>query len=251
MDKTVLYCGDTALREAASYLAGVMAHFSTPFDYLASDQRFDEQCLARTCRGIILSDYPAKNFTPEQMEKVTEKVRQGMGLLMIGGWASFAGANREYTDTALREALPVIMQEHDDRVNSWQPCVIEKRMAHAIVDELPFDGCSPSVGGFNRFQAKPGAETILSVRQIGISQKPGKLHFTPSADTSPLLVVGQFGLGRVAAFASDVAPHWVGGLVDWGDSRITVRAEGSNPREVGNWYAVFFGNLIRWVIKEG
>jgi uncharacterized membrane protein len=251
MDKTILYCGDTGIREAASYLAGVMAHFSISFDYLASDQRFDEQCLARAYRGIILSDYPSKNFTHDQLAKLAEKVSQGMGLLMIGGWASFTGAGREYTDTALKDVLPVVMQEQDDRVNSWQPCVIEKRMAHAILDELPFDRCSPSVGGFNRLQAKPGAETILTVRQIGISQKPGKLHFTPSADTSPLLVVGQFGLGRVAAFASDVAPHWVGGLVDWGDSRITVRAEGSGPREVGNWYAAFFGNLIRWGSKEG
>jgi len=41
----ILYCGDTALREAASYLAGVMARFSIPFDYLASNQRFDDKFL--------------------------------------------------------------------------------------------------------------------------------------------------------------------------------------------------------------
>jgi len=39
-------------------------------------------------------------------------------------------------------------------------------------------------------------------------------------------------------------------LVDWGDTRISVRAEGANQREVGNWYAAFFESLIRWVIKE-
>jgi hypothetical protein len=44
-DNMILYCGDTALREAASYLAGVMAHFTIPFDYLASNQRFDDQFL--------------------------------------------------------------------------------------------------------------------------------------------------------------------------------------------------------------
>ena len=41
----ILYCGDTALREAASCLAEVMAHFSIPFDYLASNQRFDDKFL--------------------------------------------------------------------------------------------------------------------------------------------------------------------------------------------------------------
>jgi len=245
----ILYCGDTALREAGSYLAGVMDHFSIPFDYLASNQKFNDEFLFRAYRGIILSDYPAINFTPSQLLKLTEKVHQGTGFLMIGGWASFTGANREYTETVLRELLPVIMREHDDRVNSWQPCLIEKKKDHAIVDALPFDGFSPSVGGFNRFQAKSDAETILTVRQIGVSRKEDQLVFCPSFDSDPLLVIGHFGLGRVGAFASDVAPHWVGGLVDWGDSRISVRAEGANQREVGNWYAAFFGRLIRWLIR--
>jgi len=246
----VLYCGDTALPEAASYLAGVMTHFSITFDYLASNQEFTNEFLFNDYRGIILSDYPAINFTPSQLVNLTEKVKQGMGFLMIGGWASFTGANREYTETVLRDLLPVIMQEQDDRVNSWQPCVIEKRKKHPIVDGLPFDGFSPSVGGFNRFQAKAGAETILTVRQIQISRKQGNFIFSPSSTSDPLLVIGNFGSGRVCAFASDVAPHWVGGLVDWGDSRISVRAEGANEIEVGNWYAAFFKNLIRWVIKE-
>ncbi len=248
--KMILYCGDTALREAGSYLAGVMAHGSIPFDYLASNQEFTDEFLFRAYRGIVLSDYPAINFAPSQLAKLAEKVHQGMGLLMIGGWASFTGANREYTETVLRELLPVIMQEQDDRVNSWQPCLIEKKKDHAIVDALPFDRFPPSVGGFNRFQAKPGAETILTVRQIGVSRKEGQLVFSPSFDIDPLLVVGSFGSGRVCAFASDVAPHWVGGLVDWGDSRLPVRAEGANQREVGNWYAAFFECLIRWVMKE-
>jgi uncharacterized membrane protein len=228
-----------------------MAHFSIPFDYLASDQAMDDRRLSQAYQGIILSDYPARNFAPHQMLELAEAVRRGTGLLMIGGWASFTGAKREYTRTVLKEVLPIVMNEEDDRVNSWQPCVVERKRNHVIVDALPFDRCSPSVGGFNRFEAKPGAETLLTVRPIGISRLEGKLCFSPFAERDPLLVVGRFGSGRVAAFASDVAPHWVGGLVDWGDSRIAVCAEGASPREVGSWYADFFGNLIRWVTKEG
>jgi uncharacterized membrane protein len=246
-DTRILYCGDTALRGAASYLAGVMSHFSIAFDYLASNQPFTDEVLFRDYGGIILSDYSAINFSPGQLVNLTEKVRQGMGLLMIGGWASFTGTNGEYVDTVLRDLLPVVMQRQDDRVNSWQPCLIEKTQEHAIVDALPFDELSPSVGGFNRFKAKPGASTILTVRQIEISRKEGKVVFSPSSTCDPLLVLGRFGLGRVAAFAGDVAPHWVGGLVDWGDSRILAQAEGANQIEVGNWYAGFFGSLIRWI----
>jgi uncharacterized membrane protein len=199
---------------------------------------------------MILSDYPGINLTPGQMEKLTKKVQRGMGLLMIGGWASFTGANREYTDAVLGELLPVIMEDQDDRVNSWQPCLVEKIRDHAIVETLPFDRYPPTIGGFNRFQAKPRAETILTARQIGVSREKDGLVFRPSYDSHPLLVVSEIGSGHVAAFASDVAPHWVGGLVDWGDSRIRVLAEGANPKEVGNWYATLFERLIRWVIKD-
>ncbi len=38
-----------------------------------------------------------------------------------------------------------------------------------------------------------------------------------AAKSRRCLVVGQHGRGRTAALATDVAPHWVGGLVDWGD----------------------------------
>jgi uncharacterized membrane protein len=244
---TILYCGDTALLGAASYLAGVMSHFSIPFDYLASNQPFTDEVLFRDYGGIILSDYPAINFSPGQLVNLAEKVRQGMGLLMIGGWASFTGANGEYAGTVLRDLLPVNMQQQDDRVNSWRPCLIEKRQEHVIVDSLPFDEFSPSVGGFNRLKAKPGASTILTVRQVEISRKDEEIVFSPSLTCDPLLVLGSFGSGRVAVFASDVAPHWVGGLVDWGDSRIRAQAEGANRIEVGNWYAGFFANLIRWM----
>jgi len=59
------------------------------------------------------------------------------------------------------------------------------------------------------------------------------------------LVVGEFGRGRTAALATDVAPHWCGGLVDWGDRRL-VRQVGGGRIEVGNWYAELFRNLLVW-----
>jgi len=72
----------------------------------------------------------------------------------------------------------------------------------------------------------------------------GDFQFT-RGEESPLLVVGQYGRGRVAALATDVAPHWVGGFVDWGDRRIT-QDVGGGFVEIGNWYAGFFRNLLVW-----
>jgi uncharacterized membrane protein len=69
--------------------------------------------------------------------------------------------------------------------------------------------------------------------------------------THPLLVVRDSGSGRVAALATDVAPHWVGGLVDWGEGRVTAQASGAEAIEVGDLYAKFFQQLISWTKGDG
>ena len=66
-------------------------------------------------------------------------------------------------------------------------------------------------------------------------------------ETHPLLVVGQHGQGRTAAIATDVAPHWVGGLVDWGDDRVTGQGDGADDVEVGDLYAQFWRQLLSFV----
>jgi hypothetical protein len=60
MTRQILYLGDTALKEAASYLAGVMQHSQISFDYLPSDACFPDTQLENDYRGIIISDYPSK-----------------------------------------------------------------------------------------------------------------------------------------------------------------------------------------------
>ncbi|MHC4396051.1 MAG: glutamine amidotransferase [Planctomycetota bacterium] len=247
MSKSILYLGDTELKSAASYLAGIMTFYDISFDYLPSDQKLSDSLLNAGYQVVIISDYPANNFSPEQLNSLTEMVSAGTGLLMIGGWESFTGPNREYNDTVLKEVLPVVMKDSDDRINCPQPCLVEKTADHKIIDSLPFDEKPPAIGGFNQFQSKPEASTILVARRFNVSRNQNEFTFTPFQKPDPLLVLGSFGKGRVAAFASDVAPHWVGGLVDWGDSRVVqAQAPAAEAIEVGNWYAELFANMIDW-----
>jgi uncharacterized membrane protein len=247
MKKPILYVGDTALREAASYLAGVLQHFGVEFDYVASDRPFPELEMGEY-RGVILSDYPSKNFGSGELDKLADHVREGMGLLMIGGWESFSGAGGDYGQTVLKEVLPVEMASGDDRVNCAQPCLVELRIQHPTVAGLPFDRLCPGVGGYNRVSAKSGALEVLSAQPFRVEHDAAGYRFVP-ADKDPLLVIGEYGRGRVTAFASDVAPHWVGGLVDWGDGRVSACGPGANPIEVGNWYARFFHQIVSWTAR--
>jgi uncharacterized membrane protein len=249
MDKQILYLGDTALKEAASYLAGVMSHYRLSFDYRASAERFESALIEAGYRAIVISDYPSKNFSGRQLAQLADRVREGMGLLMIGGWDSFYGANGEYAETVFKEVLPVRMQSTDDRVNCPQPCLVEKNCAHPILESLPFDTACPGIGGFNRVTTKPEGLEVLSARRFSVRRETSGYTFSPFIEAEPLLVVGSFGKGRVAAFTSDVAPHWVGGLVDWGDSRVNACADGAGPIEVGDCYARLFSQMIRWTAK--
>lgn len=244
-----MYLGDTALKEAASYLAGIMSHYRIGFDYRASDERFESALLEAEYRAIVLSDYPSKNFDSRQLEQIASRVREGMGLLMIGGWGSFYGIDGAYAGTVLQEVLPVKMQSSDDRINCSQPCLVEKNCAHPIVEGLPFDTACASIGGYNRVTTKPEASEVLSARRFSVRREASGYAFAPFQKAEPLLVVGSFGKGRVVAFTSDVAPHWVGGLVDWGDSRVHACADGAGPVEVGDCYAKLFFQMIRWTAK--
>jgi len=140
----------------------------------------------------------------------------------------------------------VVMRSRDDRVNFSSPCLVLKEQSHEIIDSLPFHQNIPVIGGLNAFDVKRGADVLLSGVEFKATKNDMSIDFK-EGNSYPLLVLGDYGLGKTAAFASDVAPHWVGPFVDWGNERIKARADGSQTIEVGNWYAEFFANLLQWL----
>lgn len=250
MSKTpnVLYAGDDALSRAACYLGGILTRADIVFDYVPCGQPIGTAVQGANHDLYIISDFSVNGWTIEDFELVLERIDHGAGLLMIGGWDSFHGLEGGYHTSPLGRALPVRMEHEDDRVNSSQPYVILKTQDHPIVNDLPW-GRPPTVGGFNRFAPKPDAQEILSVRLLEINVHREHILIDPQPPV-PLLVVGEYGQGRTAAFASDVAPHWVGTLVDWGDTRIHAQADGGIPIEVGNHYAELFTRMVRWTMGE-
>ncbi len=248
MSLKVLYLGDTTLQTAASYLAGVLLHHGIDFDYVPSDATFDSDQLSSDYDAIIISDYPSEQFLPGALEQIACRVQGGTGLLMIGGWESFTGLGGDYHNTPLVDILPVVIQGSDDRVNSFSPCMIQPECVHPIVQDLPFAEHAAAINGYNQFGAKEGATTVLSLKRYDAVLSDGDFQFSLH-DHDPLLVVTDTGGSRVACYAGDVAPHWAGGFVDWGDRRHVLCADGAGEIEVGNWYVDFFGNLVKWVAQ--
>jgi len=177
---------------------------------------------------VVLSDVgyntlaiPPETFAsgvrrPNRLELIEEFVSQGGGLLMIGGYLSFQGINGRgnYAGTPVEEALPVTLQRHDDRVERSSgvfPEVIDD--THPVTADIGDEW--PDFLGYNRFETDGDAAELV---RIG---------------NDPLLVVGEHGEGRSAAFASDCAPHW-------------------GPTEFVEWdhYPTLWAGLVRWLAGE-
>lgn len=252
MPHPILYCGDTDLASAAAYLAGLMTHCGWEFDYIPSHVPLTEAYLATPRQLYIFSDFPAANVSPAVHELIAGYVRAGAGLLMIGGWESFHGLGGDWERTPIAETLGVEVASVDDRVNSFSPALLvpnPQASDHPVLAGLPWSRCPPCVGGWNAVGIGT-ASSLLTIRQYPVCQllEDGTLHGSHPR-SFPGLTTHTCGDGRTATFLSDVAPHWVGGFVDWGESRVQAQAPGAPSIEVGNWYAQFWKQLLQWTGK--
>lgn len=198
-----------------TYLASHVAHSEFP----------DTIHLLRHHDVVILSDIGSNTLllhprtqllserTPNRLALVRDFVRSGGGLLMCGGYMSFAGIDgrARYAMTPLASALPVTIAHHDDRMERPEgvhPMVVAPD--HPVVTGI--DGDWPHFLGYNQVTAKAEA-TVVAV-----------------CDDDPLIVAGQYGDGRAVAFTSDSVPHWA-------------------PPAVQAWdhYSRLFDNIVTWL----
>ena len=246
MANSILYLGDTHLHDAAAYLAGLMHGWGWAFDYVPSHEPTPVTMFDTRRELVIVSDYPASRMDVAAQRKLIGQVADGAGLIMIGGWESFHGLGGDWDGTIVGDALPVVIASDDDRMNCDQPVFVRKIAEHPALAALPWDSRSPVIGGFNRISPKTDANVLLEAQRFAARCDGDEFTFTP-LDRHPLLVVGGFGGGRTAALATDVAPHWVGPLVDWGVPRVVAQAPHANGIEVGGDYATFLRQLLSWV----
>ena len=240
MGRRVLYFGDGTLATSARYLAGVLVHYRIPFDHIPTHRRFTGKALRRRYSLFILSDYPARNLSRSLQKELVENVKRGAGLLMIGGWSSFTGLDGCYHHTPVGDILPVILSGRDDRMNTEGGAVVYPKKRHPVLSGLSFRN-APVIAGFNRLNAKSSSQLILEARKI----LPRYPRIALEKKRYPFLVFSRYGKGKVAALATDVAPHWVGSFVDWGKKRVKVRVSRRIPVEMGERYLQFLGQLVK------
>jgi uncharacterized membrane protein len=170
-----------------------------------------EKILERSV-GLIISDVEAKCFHlypsffdrsrrenkvisfPDRLDAVKEWVNSGGGLMMLGGWLSFSGVNGKggWARSRLAEALPIQCMITEDLVESSAGFTAEVVVPnHPVAKGLPWR-TFPPIFGYNEVSTKPEGEVLVRVKETG----------------HPLVVVGEYGRGRILTYMSDPAPHW-------------------------------------------
>jgi uncharacterized membrane protein len=160
--------------------------------------------------AIILSDIGSNSLllppevwlhsrtVPNRLKLIRAWVEKGGGLLMIGGYLSFQGidAKARWHKTPVEETLPVTCLPYDDRVEMPEGTVAQiLQPDHPIVAGLGDEW--PQLLGVNEVLVRDRADVELIAR---LPQDQGG---------HPLLVLGEYGQGRTAAWTSDIGPHWL------------------------------------------
>ena len=142
---------------------------------------------------------------PNRLELLRQFVEDGGGLLMVGGWLSFQGrfGHGVWHGTPLEEALPVIFQATDDRVETPQGALVTVNdRAHPVMRGIEWEPFPPLLG-YNRAAPRPDARVLATVRP------------SPNASEDPLIAARDYGRGRTMVFASDTTPHWGVNFMKW------------------------------------
>jgi len=243
----VLYAGDGSSKGAARYLISAMKKVGIDYTHFPPNQlhripsslnqlsKFD---------AIILSDAPSSLLGKRKMISLKEYVEKGGGLGMIGGWESFTGSHGNYKNTPIEEVLPVCCMPSDDRVNDSNGFKMIKKCEHTILKGLPWSD-APTVCGYNKVVPKDDSEILLTLKGIKSLGRDKVEEIKLAEEEQPLLVVHDYEKGRTLALTTDVAPHWVGGMVDWGSKRIKI-----DSSELGNNYIQFLYNSLSWLSKR-
>ena len=240
----ILYAGDSPVGGPANYLLAVLKNLKAGFRHVPPGKTLRLGYFKKRFDVIILSDF-SRNHAPAAVQHaVVRQIEEGCGFLMIGGWGSFSGPCGGWHGSILEKRMPVTCLNRDDRVNFPGGAHMMLQCEHPIFQGLSFTH-PPAILGLNEIKPKKNTLTLLSAKKI--IRVGDRVMLDPVEH--PLLVIDAHPEKRIAALATDIAPHWCGGLLDWGKTHVTLPVAGSIRVEVGNFYVQFLSSLIRWLAR--
>ncbi len=172
---------------------------------------------------IILGDLHAAALDNEQLDQIANLVAEGTALLTLGGERAYGPGG--YASTPLAKVLPVEMDEtlsqrpgqklserrpapgsnDEDAVLPGQmagPVTLRVATPHPIT-RIDIDASQSEQDEWVNLPAMPGAN-----RFAGVKVAPGVQVLLEDGIAQPMMVVGEYGRGRVASLAFDSTWIW-------------------------------------------
>lgn len=228
----ILYAGDSAVGGPANYLLAILKHLGIRFVHVPPSRKL---VLKERFDAFILSDFPRKNLSRDSEKRLCGQVSGGSGLLMIGGWASYSGPFGGWQGSQVEKLLPVQCASGDDRLNFPGGALLNLKSRDSMFGRFSFSN-SPVICGMNQVRVKKSGRVLLTARRL-----TDQRHF-------PLLVVDEE--RPIAALTTDLAPHWCGGMVDWGRKSRKLPVTLKIEVEVGETYVRFVEAIISWLLRR-
>ena len=175
---------------------------------------------------LVIQDFPLGSYfllRKEHLESIAAFVREGGGLLMLGGRSAFSRGGVRGTPVAA--VLPVELPPPPtyqpggaEEPGDFHPVLTAQGVAHPLM-RLGIDALPPLSGWNDLGTPRPGARTLLTA--------PGD---------APLLVVGDADAGRSAVLGTDSLWTWA---FPEGDGAASIRG-----------YEALLDHLVQWLTRD-
>ena len=181
---------------------------------------------------FIIGDLDSSYLKPQQQEMIVRRVRDGAGLLMLGGYHGLGPGG--YGDAPVGQILPVLLgnREIDQITDPFMPVLTPDGVRHPIFANIA--GFFPSITGDAQQSGLPDLDGCTRV----VGQRPGAtvlatcpLEPGPGGDM-PVLAVQPVDKGRSAVFCGDTTRKWQ-------------QAPRAFDRE--SPFLQFWGQIVRWL----
>ncbi len=152
---------------------------------------------------FILGDLDSAALSQQQWQTLADSVADGAALVTLGGLNAYAAGG--YAATPLADVLPVRLPSAapsaDGRKQIQGPIRVRVSRPHPITDITTAD--ADSVASWQSLPELAGASVLGTPKPI-----PGVQVLLENQNGDPLLVVGEYGRGRVASLAIDETFRW-------------------------------------------
>ena len=155
---------------------------------------------------IIIENLNARAIGTAGLRRIAAAVDKGAGIMMIGGYHSFGPG--EYSVTALDDVLPVEMFDYERQQLGLG---VKLQRDFHLQDEVPVQLVRPHMitmitEASQNQQRWAELPPLLGANKLVAKDTGRVLLASPGGD--PLLIAGDYGAGRVLAFAGDSTWRW-------------------------------------------